>query len=121
MADILFFKNPQVRTEMWAELERSLRAGAVLEGLKPELLSPVIDRMEKFYNRCIERLPQASFTFEPIARLTEKEAQALKRQMEKNLSEQVYPSYVAQIITGVLFEVAAMEGELIRLREKAGE
>ena len=96
MADILMFKKEQVKNDVWAGAKQILSGEFCLAGIPQELLASVMERMRAISDRWMEHHDE-TYPANPL------EAKP-----------------IANLMFSALVEVAAMEGELYRLRNETG-
>jgi hypothetical protein len=118
VAEILIFKTPQAKDDFWASLETQVKGWWRSGEWDQNCLPLIVDRFHRIFNLALARLPEASFRLDPVVGLTPEELSGLKKQVEAQFSEQVYPEFIAQILLSVLCELGEMEVELFRLRQK---
>jgi len=120
MADLLMFKSDKSKDEVWEGLEHEFRGWFRLDGIPQDLLPGFLERAHAMFERAMALKPATSFKLDPIVRLTPEEFEGLKRQVEQQFSEKVYPEFLGHIIVAIIFEVLVMEAELFRLRNETG-
>ena len=115
MAEVLFFKSPQVKEDIFAGLEREALNQARLEGVPSEIIEATMARIRRLYDRGIGKTT-VSFSFSPIIRLTVEEAAALGRQIESLITQEVYEKYLVHFMKAAMMELAQAEAELYKAR-----
>lgn len=121
MGDVVFFKNPQLKNEIWSEIERELTGMFVLHGYQKEILPALLARSRSVWDLFLAEKIQMPFTFKPIHDLTAEQAVALKKQIEDVFLEEFYRLILARWMALVMKQFVEMETELYRLRKEAGE
>jgi len=55
MAEIVFFKSPQMKDDVFADIERELRGMFVLSGVPAEITSATMARLRRIFDLCLTR------------------------------------------------------------------